>query len=435
MLSDHNVFESIIQQLGTGIVIVDREGRIQFWNQFMQLNSGHGSEAVVGKHVLEVFPEIPRDWFEKKIDTVFTLQHMAFTDWKKRSFVFRFPTTRPITGDVDFMYQNCTFSPLVNSDNQIFATLIMVTDITEVAEQTLQLEQLTGKLEKEKQEQQKLICRLEEAQNQLLQSEKMAAIGQLAAGVAHEINNPTGFVYSNMGSLRSMLDDLLSLIDIYEQQLVQHSGPEAIEAVNAAKEKYDFDYLKGDLVELVKESKDGIERIKRIVEDLKGFSHVGESDWQFVDIHKGLDSTLNVVWNEIKYKAEVEKNYGNLPEVECIPSQVNQVFMNLLVNAAHAITDKGKITISTGVSGEEVFISVTDTGTGITPEHRNRLFEPFFTTKPVGKGTGLGLSVSYNIISKHQGSIDVQSVLGDGTTFTIKLPITQPEIPSDTDDS
>ncbi len=428
MIPDPNFFEGIIQRLNTGIVIVDQVGHIQFWNQFMKLNSGHDREDVLGKSIYDIFPEIPQSWFQKKIDTVFTLQHMAFTDWKKRPYVFRFPTTRPITGEVEFMYQNCTFSPLINELREVAGVLIVVTDITEVAEQTLAMQRLTNSLEQEKREQQKLITKLEEAQNQLLQSEKMAAIGQLAAGVAHEINNPTGFVYSNMGSLGLMVEDLMAVIDVYEEQLGRNGVPEAQQAIQQAKEKYDFDYLKEDLVNLVKESKDGIERIKRIVEDLKGFSHVGESEWQMADIHKGLESTLNVVWNEVKYKAEVEKHFADLPEVECIPSQINQVFMNLVVNAAHSIEKKGKITISTGQRDNQIFISVADTGCGISREHLNRIFEPFFTTKPVGKGTGLGLSVSYNIIKKHHGHIEVDSTPGEGTTFVLWLPVKQPEL-------
>ena len=174
----------------------------------------------------------------------------------------------------------------------------------------------------------------------------------------------------------------------------------------------------------MKESRDGITRVKKIVQDLKDFSHVDAQDeWQWADLHKGLDSTLNIVWNEIKYHAEVIKEYGEIPEVECFPSQLNQVFMNLLVNAAHAITDKGIITIRTGRQGEEVFIRIADTGKGIPEENLKRVFDPFFTTKPVGKGTGLGLSLSYGIMQKHNGRIEVQSEVGKGATFTLWLPI------------
>ena len=184
----------------------------------------------------------------------------------------------------------------------------------------------------------------------------------------------------------------------------------------------DFNYLKEDIPSLLKESQDGLARVTRIVQDLKDFSHVDESNWQQANLEQGMDSTLNVVANEIKYKAEVVKEYAGLPEVECMPSQLNQVFMNLLVNAAQAIDDKGIITVRTGSSGDEVWVEVEDTGKGIPSENLNRIFDPFFTTKPIGKGTGLGLSLSYGIVQKHHGRIEVKSEVGKGTTFRICVP-------------
>ena len=264
---------------------------------------------------------------------------------------------------------------------------------------------------------------IEQTQSQLLQSDKMASVGQLAAGVAHEINNPIGFVYSNLGSMEKYLKDIFGLLDVYEA--AEAALPEAVRAeVRSAKQQRDLAFLREDVPTLMKESRDGITRVKKIVQDLKDFSHVDAQDeWQWADLHKGLDSTLNIVWNEIKYHAEVIKEYGEIPEVECFPSQLNQVFMNLLVNAAHAITDKGIITIRTGRQGEEVFIRIADTGKGIPEENLKRVFDPFFTTKPVGKGTGLGLSLSYGIMQKHNGRIEVQSEVGKGATFTLWLPI------------
>lgn len=264
-----------------------------------------------------------------------------------------------------------------------------------------------------------------QAQSQLLQSDKMASVGQLAAGVAHEINNPIGFVYSNLGSMEKYLKDIFELFDVYE--VAEVAMPEVARAgVRSAKQQKDLAFLREDVPMLMKESRDGITRVKKIVQDLKDFSHVDATDeWQWVDLQKGLDSTLNIVWNEIKYHAEVKKEYGEIPEVECYPSQLNQVFMNLLVNAAHAIPDKGIITIRTGRQGEEVFVQIADTGKGIPEENLKRIFDPFFTTKPVGKGTGLGLSLSYGIMQKHNGRIEVQSEVGKGTTFTLWLPIRQ----------
>ncbi len=260
---------------------------------------------------------------------------------------------------------------------------------------------------------------VESAQNQLLQSEKMAAVGQLAAGVAHEINNPIGFVTSNLGTLKSYVQNLLELI-------AAHEAAAAGDAARLAqvRQAVDIDYLREDIVALMTESSDGLERVRKIVQDLKDFSHVDEAEWQDANLNAGLDSTLNVVSNEIKYKAEVIKEYAQLPLVRCIPGQLNQVFMNLLVNAAQAIEKRGTITVRTGVKDGKVCITVSDTGCGMTSEVAKRVFEPFYTTKPVGKGTGLGLSLAYDIIvKKHSGRIDVDSTPGRGTTFTISLPL------------
>jgi PAS domain S-box-containing protein len=262
--------------------------------------------------------------------------------------------------------------------------------------------------------------RLEEAQHQLLQSEKMAAIGQLAAGVAHEINNPVGFVSSNMGTLGQYLRGLLAIGGYARERF----GTDP--AVAALLQAHDFDFVRDDAPALIDESLEGLARVRKIVQDLRDFSRVGDSDWQWADVHRGLDSTLNIVWNEIKYKAELRKDYGELPQIWCLPSQLNQVFLNLLVNAAHAIADHGVITVRTGAGADGVWIDVEDTGCGIAPEHLGRLFDPFFTTKPVGQGTGLGLSLAFSIVRKHGGRIDVDSEPGKGSRFRVALPTRPP---------
>jgi PAS domain S-box-containing protein len=265
--------------------------------------------------------------------------------------------------------------------------------------------------------------KLEEAQNQLLQSEKMASIGQLAAGVAHELNNPIGYVASNLGSLEGYLKDLFEIIDACGDG----DRDAAFERVGQLKAAKDYAYIKTDIGQLMTESRDGLSRVRKIVKDLKDFSRVGEAEWQWADLHVGLDSTLNIVWNELKYKCKVDKEYGDLPAIYCLPSQLNQVFMNLFVNAAQAIENRGEVTIRTGRQGEEVWVEVADTGKGIAQENLNRIFEPFFTTKPVGQGTGLGLSLSYSIVVKHRGRIEVASEVGKGSRFRVVLPI-KPEL-------
>ncbi len=269
---------------------------------------------------------------------------------------------------------------------------------------------------------------LEETQDQLVQSEKMASIGQIAAGVAHEINNPIGFVLSNLGTLDSYLTSLFGLLDAYIETEAPTSASQqaSLGRARALRESVNFDFLRGDIVALLAESRDGIMRVKHIVQDLKDFSRGGTDEvWEVVNLHDALDRTLNIVRNEIKYKARIETHYGSLPDVECLPSRLHQVFLNLIVNAGHAIEANGTITISTGTRGSEIWIRFEDTGCGIPKQHLNRIFEPFFTTKPVGQGTGLGLSVSYSIVQRHGGSIDVESEVGRGSRFTIHLPLRQ----------
>jgi signal transduction histidine kinase len=269
--------------------------------------------------------------------------------------------------------------------------------------------------------------KLEAAQVQLLQSEKMASIGQLAAGVAHELNNPIGFVHSNLGTLENYLKDIFEIATACETAAATAANPTDFARIDALKAEKDFDYLKTDVFQLMRESRDGLSRVKKIVQDLKDFSRVGETEWQWADIHQCLDSTLNIVWNELKYKCTVDKQYAAaLPQIRCLPSQLNQVFMNLLLNAAQAIPDRGEITISTRQTGEDAIqIAIHDSGMGIPAENLQRIFDPFFTTKPIGKGTGLGLSIVWGIVGKHHGKMDVSSTVGAGTTFTITLPVQQ----------
>jgi PAS domain S-box-containing protein len=290
-----------------------------------------------------------------------------------------------------------------------------------VRERTAELETANATLLAEKLRLAELIRKLEEAQNQLLQSEKMASIGQLAAGVAHEINNPVAFVNSNLGTLQRYASALLNLLASYEQA-EGSLADDVRQDIERLKKEIDAGYLRDEIGNLLTESLDGLQRVKRIVQDLKDFSHVDRAEREWANLETGLESTLNVVWNEVKYKAQVLKEYGDIPQIECFPSQLNQVFMNLLINAAHAIEEQGQITMRTGHDGEHVWVEVEDTGKGIEPEHLGRIFEPFFTTKPVGKGTGLGLSLSYGIVSKHGGRIEVKSEVGKGSIFRVVLP-------------
>ncbi|MEF8700716.1 MAG: hemerythrin domain-containing protein [Candidatus Accumulibacter sp. UW20] len=268
---------------------------------------------------------------------------------------------------------------------------------------------------------------IERTQGQLLQSEKMAAVGQLAAGVAHEINNPIGFVSSNLGSLEDYVSRLFELAAAGSDLLGALDGdhPARLAAERAGRAA-ELDFLREDIPALIGESADGLARVRKIVADLKDFSRADNAEWQLADIHQGLASTLNVVASELKYKATLVREFGELPLVRCIPAQLNQVFMNLLVNAGQAIEVAGTITLRTGQDGRWVWIDIEDTGSGIAAALQSRIFEPFFSTKPPGKGTGLGLSISWEIIQRHQGMLRVDSEPGRGSRFRIELPIAGP---------
>ncbi|OEZ56265.1 sensor histidine kinase [Duganella sp. HH105] len=240
---------------------------------------------------------------------------------------------------------------------------------------------------------------LDLSRRQLAQAGKMASLGQIAASLAHEINNPVGYVCSNLEMLQEQLLPLLAQLPA----------------------RQDAD----DLPALVQESLDGMLRVRQIVQDLKEYSHSGDDarQWQAVDLHRGMDATLHMLRSELKHRADIVRDYGTLPPVYCLPSQLNQVVMNLVINAAHALgPGRGRITLRTGVGDDAVWFSVSDTGSGIAPDHLERLFEPFFTTKPAGHGTGLGLAMVRDIVHKHGGRIEVSSELGRGTTFRIVLP-------------
>jgi len=277
-------------------------------------------------------------------------------------------------------------------------------------------------------------ARLEEVQRQLLQADRLSTIGQLAAGVAHEINNPIGYVQSNLVTLADYVSSMFLLIAAQDSVLRQlrTEQTELLAQPEQVRQQIDFDFLSKDLPILLAESQEGITRVRKIIQDLREFSRAGHLEsWSLADLHSGIDSTINIVWNDLKYKVELIKHYGDIPAIECLPSQLNQVFMNILVNAGHAIEKRGQITIVTRADADFVYVEIADTGKGIAPEHLARVFEPFFTTKAVGQGTGLGLSISYGIVRKHGGDIDVRSEVGAGTMFIVKLPVRQQHPESD----
>jgi PAS domain S-box-containing protein len=316
-----------------------------------------------------------------------------------------------------------------NTDGDILYHEGTLEDITErrVAEERLR--EVLSQLEEKNSELYKAYEKLKESQKKTIQSEKMASIGQLAAGVAHEINNPAGFVISNLNSLQKYVERLHEFYVMQEtamEDLVQTDGKQRetiLDRIKTNKRSMKIDYILEDIGNLIRESLDGADRVKKIVQDLKSFSRVDDTAYTMADVHAVLETTLNIVWNELKYRATLRKEYGAIPSTRCNPGQLSQVFMNLLVNAAHAISKYGEITIRTWHDTDHIFVSISDTGSGIPEQDIKKLFDPFFTTKEAGRGTGLGLSISYDIMTKHNGEILVKSEVGKGTTMTVKIPI------------
>jgi two-component system, NtrC family, sensor kinase len=295
-------------------------------------------------------------------------------------------------------------------------------------EQTVQSR--TQELQHEKRSLEETIETLQRTQSQLFQAEKLASIGKLAAGIAHEINNPVGFISSNLNSLGHYIKDIKSLLSAYDgllQRSESYSGLAGTAAeIGRIRAEKDIDYVLSDINTLIEESIEGTDRVRQIVADLRDFSHVNDPEVVDQDINDLLNKTINVAWNELKYKAEIVREYAAIPAVRCYGGKLAQAFLNMLVNAAHAITNHGKITIRTGTQDDYVWVEIEDSGCGITPENLNRIFDPFFTTKDVGKGTGLGLHLAYTTVQAHGGRINVKSALNVGTTFRVELPIAGP---------
>ncbi len=285
--------------------------------------------------------------------------------------------------------------------------------------------QLTNYIERKKSEE-KLknnFAKLKDTQAQLVHSEKMASLGVIAAGVAHEINNPICFVLSNTETLLKYIKSLESLIYEYRDLANKKLDKESIVQIHKKEQEEDVDYILADCPELLRETVEGVNRVKDIVSGLKTFSHIDEADEKFVDVNECVESTLKIIWNELKYKCTLHKDLGELPKTYCYPGQLIQVFTNLLVNSSQAISEKGNIYIQTLYLSNEIIIKIRDDGSGISEENLKNIFTPFFTTKPTGKGTGLGLSISFGIIKKHNGKISAKSKLNEGTEFQISLPI------------
>jgi PAS domain S-box-containing protein len=422
-----NKLMAVFDSLSEEIVSLDSHFTIISANKPFVDNHGMGFNEVVGTSALDLDSDLFDQESQASVREVFETGTV-------RNFLLR-----TVAGSGSATVREITCLPVGDGTDRVSQVVFTSKDITEEQQKSEAIRTLNDDLNSamaQVQSKNKMLedalSQLKENQGHLLQSEKMASIGQLAAGVAHEINNPTGFVNSNLKTLEGYAGDLLGLVDRYRQLFgdLRSDGPlrneqlfEALSDIEEAEENIDIEYLREDIPELIRESREGMDRITKIVKDLKDFAHPEEEEKNFADINACIESTLNIVWNEIKYKAKLKKHFGDIPPLPCYPGQLNQVFMNLLVNAAQSITDQGVIDVRTEVANGRARIVISDTGCGIPQKNLPKIFDPFYTTKPIGKGTGLGLHLVYGIINKHGGDISVESKVGEGTTFTIEIPL------------
>jgi PAS domain S-box-containing protein len=417
----HSVLEASTEYF---IVASDAEGKISLFNSGAERLFGYQREEVRGKKAIL--------FFSGKEDG--NLSHQG-SPLLEKSMIDE--AHNVVTREGREITVSLTIMPILSEGGQTAGYIWMGKDITEqllmqakLRDYALNLEKLvaerTGEIQERHRELEETLHQLNSTQTQLLQSDKMATIGQLAAGVAHEINNPIGFINSNLSTLKKYLLNIKDYCRAADRVLDEGSA-EAVEALRQLKKFKKIDFIMDDVSSVIEESIEGTDRVKTIVQDLKDFSHQDHGKMVEYDLNRCVKSTLNIVSNELKYKAEIIQELGQLPLVKCYPQQLNQVIMNLLVNAAHAIEGRGTITVRTYAEAEEAVIEISDTGIGISQDHLKKIFEPFFTTKETGKGTGLGLSVSYGIVSRHGGQILVESRVGRGTTFWVRLPRRGPD--------
>ncbi len=436
LVRSRNKLRTVLDGLYEEISAVDHQNEIISINKAAIKAMGSQFSNLIGKDCFKLNQELPEPiWGE-------TVERLAKKVFSSGGPEFTLDKIEDSQGNLKFKQQSIL--PVKEEDGSVEQVILVSRDVTQDYIKANEIKALNEKLKKTTIEVnaknlklEKALKDLEETQAQIIQSEKMASIGQLAAGVAHEINNPIGFVSSNLRTLTDYRQDIGQMIVLYRNFIKEIKDTtetqlpptlmDRLKEIEDTEDKIDIEYIQQDLDELISDCLDGTDRIRKIVLDLKDFAHPGEDAPKETDINTGLESTLNVVYNELKYKAKIIKNFGEVPLIQCYPQQINQVFMNILVNAAQAIEKSGEIRINTESRGEWVEVRISDTGCGISEDHLTRIFDPFFTTKDVGKGTGLGMNIAYNIIQKHNGFINVESKLGEGTTFTVRLPLALPE--------
>ncbi|MBD2440049.1 PAS domain-containing sensor histidine kinase [Nostoc sp. FACHB-110] len=417
-------FRSIVENANNIILTLTPEGFFSYVSPNWTNILGHEIAEVEGKHFVSFL-------HEEDIPNCIEYFNQVFTTGQQQEAI----EYRIQHKDNTWCWHSCYSSAIKDASGKVVYFLGICKDITaskqaEIRRQATEnaLRKSEAKFRAKAQQLEEALLKLQQTQSQLIQSEKMSSLGQLVAGIAHEINNPVNFIYGNVKHANDYVHDLLYLLELYQQ----HSSPLAPE-IREQIHAIDLDFIRQDLPKILDSMNTGSERIRQIVLSLRNFSRLDEEGMKLVNIHEGIDNALLLLQNRLKAKPDspaiqVIKEYGNLPKIRCNPGQMNQVFMNLLTNAIDALTE-AKIThpqirISTCLqAGDRVMISVVDNGPGMNEKVRKRIFDPFFTTKPVGKGTGMGLSISYQVVvKKHGGELHCNSEPGQGAAFTVLIP-------------
>jgi len=409
------VYHSLVETLPQSFLRKDLEGRFTFANQRFCDELGHPREQIVGKTDFDFFPKTLADKYRSD-------DHWVVESGRVLDIVEQHVTPRGETLHVQVMK-----TPLYAADGGLIGIQAIFWDVTARIRAEEQLREKNAELEGLARSEHMAHEALKQAQSLLVQNEKLASLGQLVAGVAHEINNPLAFVSNNVAVLERDLRDLLRLIETYRKE---DGKPEPDAALAAERceilERIDLEYCLDNFPRLIERTREGLRRIERIVKELRLFARVDEGEWNEVDLNPGIESSINMVKGYARKKGvQIVMDLGALPAVRCRAARIHQVVLNLLTNAIDACGENGQVTVRTETEADAlgVRIDIDDNGLGIPPEIRDRIFDPFFTTKPLGQGTGLGLSISYGIIQEHNGRIEVQSTVGYGSCFSVHLPI------------